>query len=92
VDLLTRPGALAVQELSAGRTLTAPGDQGATISTLGWIIVVAAAWLAVATVVGVLVGRVVRLRDRQVPPAPASHSETEGDAPRRVPGRGRRHS
>jgi hypothetical protein len=32
--------------------------------------VVAAAWLAVAAVVGVLIGRMIRERDRQVPPAP----------------------
>jgi hypothetical protein len=59
-----------VQNPGPGRTLTAPATQGAVISTFGWIIVVAAAWLAVATVVGVLVGRMIRERDRQVPPAP----------------------
>ena len=60
---------------------------------------VAAAWLAVATVVGVLVGRVVRERDRQVPPPPApppapgtSTEAGEHDAPRRVHGWGRRRS
>ncbi len=55
---------------------------------------VAAVWLAVATVVGVLIGRMVRLRDRQVPPAPApppaSHTGTAGDSPPRVRGRGKR--
>jgi hypothetical protein len=37
------------------------------VSVLAWVIVVAIAWMAVAAVVGVLVGRAVRLRDRQVP-------------------------
>ena len=52
-------------------------DQGAVINTLGWIIVVAAAWLAVAAVVGVLVGRMIRERDRQVPPPPADVPQDE---------------
>lgn len=42
-------------------------SQGVTIGTLGWIVVGVAAWLAVAGVVGVLIGRTVRQRDRQVP-------------------------
>jgi hypothetical protein len=54
-----------------------PRDQGAVINTLGWIIVVAAAWLVVATAVGVLVGGMIRERDRQVPPPPAEVSEDE---------------
>lgn len=37
------------------------------MSVLTWIIVGAIAWMAVAAVVGVLVGRAVRMRDRQVP-------------------------
>jgi hypothetical protein len=58
--------------------------------------VVAAAWLAVATVVGVLIGRMIRERDRQVPPAleppPAPDPETPART-HRVHGRGRqRHS
>jgi hypothetical protein len=39
--------------------------------------VVAAAWLVVATAVGVLVGRMIRERDRQVPPPPADVPEDE---------------
>jgi hypothetical protein len=59
--------------------------------------VVAAAWLAVATVVGVLVGRMIRHRDRQVPtapdPPPPTSSDVEKDVPtRRVSGRSRRRS
>lgn len=53
---------------------------------------VAAAWVAVAAVVGVLVGRMVRERDRQVPPEPEPPAATgpEKDVPRhRVPGWGR---
>jgi hypothetical protein len=37
------------------------------IGALGWIIVGLIAWLVVAAVVGVLIGRMIRLRDRQVP-------------------------
>jgi hypothetical protein len=52
--------------------------------------VVAAAWLAVAAVVGVLIGRMIRERDRQVPPAPDTpEGEGEDDPRRRVHGRGR---
>jgi hypothetical protein len=54
--------------------------------------VVAAAWVVVATAVGVLVGRMIRERDRQVPPAPEQPTATggEGDVPKhRVPGWGR---
>jgi hypothetical protein len=61
--------------------------------------VVAAAWLAVATVVGVLVGRVIRQRDRQVPSSPAPPPAAESGPPtdkddvrRRVHGWGRRRS
>ncbi|MHA6621766.1 hypothetical protein [Pseudonocardia sp. DLS-67] len=53
---------------------------------------VAAAWVVVAAVVGVLVGRMIRERDRQVPPAPDPPTATgrEKDVPRhRVPGWGR---
>jgi hypothetical protein len=57
--------------------------------------VVAAVWLAVAAVVGVLIGRMIRKRDRQVPSAPTPPPPTdsttgEDDPTRRVPGRGRR--
>jgi hypothetical protein len=53
--------------------------------------VVATAWVVVAAVVGVLVGRMVRERDRQVPPAPEQPTATgDTDVPRhRVPGWGR---
>ena len=52
-------------------------DQGAGIGTVGWILLVVTAWLVVATVVGVLVGRMVRARDRQVPPAPEAPAGAE---------------
>lgn len=53
---------------------------------------VAAAWVVVAAVVGVLVGRMVRERDRQVPPPPEPPTVTGPgkDVPRhRVHGKGR---
>jgi hypothetical protein len=50
--------------------------------------VVAAAWLVVATAVGVLVGRMIRERDRQVPPPPADVREDERKENR---ARGRQH-
>jgi hypothetical protein len=53
--------------------------------------VVAAAWVVVAAVVGVLVGRIVRERDRQVPRAPEQPTTAgDQDVPKhRVPGWGR---
>jgi hypothetical protein len=59
-------------------------DQGVAISTLGWILLAAAAWLVVATAVGLLVGRMIRERDRQVPPAPGVAPEAR---PRKNPAR-----
>ncbi|GAA0908794.1 hypothetical protein [Pseudonocardia zijingensis] len=72
-----------------------PRDEGAVIGTLGWVIVVAAAWLAVAAGVGVLVGRLIRERDRQVPPSPEPPPATRRGPADPVhrgpdPGRGRR--
>lgn len=37
------------------------------MSLLTWIVIVVVAWLAVAAAVGAVVGRSIRLRDRQVP-------------------------
>jgi hypothetical protein len=49
---------------------TAPKPhRGADISTLEWVLVGAAAWLAVALFLGVLIGRMIRHRDEQVPSA-----------------------
>lgn len=67
---------------------------------IGWVVLVVGAWSAVAVIVGVLVGRVVRLRDRQVPrstdlritgiPAPRCAPDSR-PSPDAVPGRdGRR--
>jgi hypothetical protein len=50
----------------AGRRPT----RGDVISTLGWILSGIAAWLAVAAVLGVVIGRTIRLRDRQQPEPP----------------------
>ncbi len=52
---------------------------GVTISTIGWIVVGVAAWLVVSVIVGVLIGRMVRLRDQQVPRKPVD------DRARRIP-------
>jgi hypothetical protein len=57
--------------------------------------VVAAAWLVVAAVVGVLVGRMIRERDRQTPRPPEPPPATgtgEGERTHRVHGWGRRRS
>lgn len=49
---------------------------GFVISALGWVLIGVAAWLVIAVAVGVTIGRMIRLRDRQVgeeaaPPPPA---------------------
>jgi hypothetical protein len=45
-----------------------PGSEGtATISPLTWILLVAVGWMCLAAVVGLVLGRVIRNRDRQVP-------------------------
>jgi hypothetical protein len=38
---------------------------GPVISTIGWILIGVAAWLLVAVLVGLVIGRMIRLRDRQ---------------------------
>ena len=45
---------------------------------LGWVAVVAAGWSALALGVAVVVGRVVRLRDRQVPDRPGGSERVSG--------------
>jgi hypothetical protein len=53
-----------------------------SISTLGWIVVGVTAWLVVAVVVALLIGRVIRARDEQVPrddlPPPADAPDDVG--------------
>ena len=45
-----------------------PTPEGLTdISAITWIAIVAGGWLCLAAVVGLVVGRVIRNRDRQVP-------------------------
>jgi len=53
----------------------ATSEQGVAISTVGWIAIGVAAWLVVALVVGVLIGRMIRRRDAQTPRG-AETSET----------------
>jgi hypothetical protein len=36
-------------------------------SVLGWVVAVTAGWCVVALAVGIVLGRVLRMRDRQVP-------------------------
>jgi len=53
---------------------------------IAWSIVVLTVWVAVAAFVGVLIGRTVRRRDRQVPTEeiesfPAPRTEAEGPPP-----------
>jgi hypothetical protein len=45
---------------------TGGGTRELVISTLGWIFLGVTAWLVVATGVGMVIGRTIRLRDRQV--------------------------
>jgi hypothetical protein len=40
------------------------------ISVLAWVLLGGAAWVVVAVVAAVAVGRMIRKRDEQVPPAP----------------------
>lgn len=47
------------------------------ISTVVWIVVGVAAWMVVAAVVGVLIGRMIRQRDRQVPGGAAAEPTPE---------------
>lgn len=76
----------------------ASSTQGDIISTVGWIALGIAAWLVVALAMGVLIGRMIRRRDRQVPhraepsapPGVPSHTQDPDgsvDVPR-VAGRG----
>jgi hypothetical protein len=56
-----------------------------------WVAVALAVWVAVAAVVGVLLGRVVRRRDRQVPDdlapevSPPARARAEGPVPKQRP-------
>jgi hypothetical protein len=68
------------------------------ISTVMWIVVGVAAWMVVAAIVGVLIGRMIRQRDRQIPdrpaeePAPGTPARAVGSDGSRLPpavGRGR---
>jgi hypothetical protein len=60
-------GRLAVGRGTGGHC-RAPTPEGRTdISALTWILIVAGGWLCLAAAVGVVVGRVIRNRDRQIP-------------------------
>jgi hypothetical protein len=73
----------------------ATSTQGVVISAVGWIVIGVAAWLVVALIVGVLIGRMIRRRDAQVPRSETSAapggSEAGGHsvAGSRAVGRGR---
>jgi hypothetical protein len=43
------------------------------MSVAGWVVLGVVAWMSVALLVAVLVGRMVRLRERQVPHNPFAH-------------------
>jgi hypothetical protein len=45
-----------------------------------WIVVGVAAWMVVAAIVGVLIGRMIRQRDRQVPKGHGTTPAAGGDA------------
>lgn len=51
------------------------------MSVAGWIAVGVVAWVVIALLVAVLVGRMVRLRDRQVPADPMPSPRRPVDAP-----------
>ncbi len=57
-----------VSPLGGGHWVCNDTPEGSrTISTLAWVIIGVTAWLVVASLVGVLIGRVIRVRDHQVP-------------------------
>ena len=71
-------------------TLSIAEPEGPTdISALNWILIVAGGWVCLATVVGLVVGRVIRNRDRQVPsdPPPGNADQTAPQQSRREPRR-----
>jgi hypothetical protein len=47
---------------------TSQGKERAVVTTIAWILVGIALWLVIAVPVALLLGRVVRRRDEQVPP------------------------
>ncbi|GAA4540826.1 hypothetical protein [Pseudonocardia xishanensis] len=59
------------------------------MSVGGWIAVGVVAWVAIALLVAVLVGRMVRMRDRQVPadpmPRPTRPAESDSAWPHGTP-------
>ena len=64
--------------------------QGVKVAVLVWIVAGAVAWAVLAVAVAVVLGRVVRLRDRQVPLPPPRRCgpgfpPTGIPAPRRAP-------
>jgi hypothetical protein len=52
------------------------------MSVAGWIALGVVAWVVIALLVAVLVGRMVRLRDRQVPADPAPTPRGPVEQPR----------
>jgi len=73
-------------------TLSIAEPEGATvISALNWILIVAGGWVCLATVVGLVVGRIIRNRDRQVP-SDSENRRSDGEqqkAPPSAPQRSR---
>jgi hypothetical protein len=43
------------------------GEEGAGVTTAVWIVLGAAVWLALAVVLAVCIGRIIRQRDEQMP-------------------------
>ena len=69
-------------------------SEGVVISTFAWIAIGVAAWLVVAVLVGLLIGRMIRGRDRQVPGDAAARRQRAahtGAGHRRTPGRAAAH-
>jgi hypothetical protein len=92
------PGAVGCAECDQGPHSVHNVWRGVNRSVIGWVVVAVGAWSAVALAVGILVGRAIRLRDRQVPRSadlrisgiPAPRRAPDESLPDAVPGRGPR--
>jgi hypothetical protein len=88
---LNRLGDLPVLQVNEGHCRIAEPEGATVISALNWILIVAGGWVCLAAVVGLVVGRIIRNRDRQVPSDPENRpGNVEQKAPPASPQRSRR--